>query len=169
MGRSRGFSLIELVLVVSVIALALTFALPNLVGRTPRYALRAAGREVGATIQLARSQAVLDGESYGVRYDVSEGTFRVLLPEGLSQKGSDAGLSLRRLDPEVRLESIVTPDGKGHDGGEVDIELTPTGTAGSHIVILSNTNDERLYVKFHALVGTLTFSSDPLSWHEYKD
>jgi type IV fimbrial biogenesis protein FimT len=64
--RFRGFTLIELMVSVSVMAVLLMVAVPNLAGFVRTSKLRAAQSELVAAMQLARSEATKRGVSVGL-------------------------------------------------------------------------------------------------------
>lgn len=66
--RSRGLTLIESMIVVVLIALGCTLALPSLAGLFDRQRLRGVANEIASDLQWARSQALARGEA--LRYSV---------------------------------------------------------------------------------------------------
>ena len=65
MGRrgARGFSLLEMILVLALVALASLLAAAALTGGFDGMRLRAAAREVAAQLRFTRAQAIATGES----------------------------------------------------------------------------------------------------------
>jgi general secretion pathway protein H len=59
--RTRGFTLIETVLVVGLVAIALTFAVALIDAGLPGQQLRSSARELAAQLRFARAQAVATG------------------------------------------------------------------------------------------------------------
>lgn len=121
--RDRGFTLLELVLVLALIALAITMIAPSFSnfakGRT---ALNTAGQFVAAT-RYARSQAIANGSMYRMNID----------PDGRKWWLTyDNGKSFVQVSNEFGSEFIVpegvimTTDAPIVDGNAV-IEFTPTG------------------------------------------
>jgi general secretion pathway protein H len=88
--RSRGFTLLELLVVLAILALTLSFVAPTLSGRATNTEVRAAALQIGSGLRLARSQAIgsqretrflLDLEAYRYRTDRQRGSRQ--LPDGL--------------------------------------------------------------------------------------
>jgi type IV fimbrial biogenesis protein FimT len=82
-GRSRGFSLIELMTIVVVTGIVVTAALPSLAGWVDDQRLRGTAGELAADLQHARLEAVLRNEN--VRWSVqaeSEGAACYLVHTG---------------------------------------------------------------------------------------
>ena len=66
LGRSHGFTLIELMVSIVVMAVLLVVAVPNLAGFVRTSKVRAAQSELAAAMQLARSEATKRGVSIGI-------------------------------------------------------------------------------------------------------
>jgi prepilin-type N-terminal cleavage/methylation domain-containing protein len=75
-GRPQGFTLLELMAVVAVIALIVGLVLPGL-GATRSALLRSQAREIAALLELARQRAVITGKPHRVLIGVDEGMFRL--------------------------------------------------------------------------------------------
>ena len=164
----RGFTLIELLAVVFIIGLSLALVLPNLDRITPKHRLRAAAREVGATIELCRHQSVTKAATYGIRYELEgdSATYRIVLP--LDELGDRQALARRTLPDGVLIKSIVLPNNERVTLGEVEIDFSPTGESGDHIVILQNENEQVLSVRFASLMGMATFSEGEGEFEEFQ-
>src|SRR6478672_5841819 len=78
--REAGFTLLELLAVVALLGLVLFFVLPNLDNLTPRARLKSAARRIGTTMELAQGEAISSGKEFVLAYDLSKGTYWVILP-----------------------------------------------------------------------------------------
>jgi prepilin-type N-terminal cleavage/methylation domain-containing protein len=163
-GKRGGFTLIELLVALVILGVALGFVVPNLDRLTPKYALRAAAREVGATIDFARGSAAGSGRRYAIRYEVAKGTYRLFGPQGpddpepmgpwrLSPLGR-----LRELPAGVHFRRILSAAGDAVDHGEAWVRFDPLSLEGSHIVYLENDEGKQFSVKYNALLGTADYS-----------
>lgn len=87
----RGFSLLELVIVVAIIALVAAVAIPLLAAASPQQRLREAAAELSSNIRLARSMAV-SGQTAGsgqpinsvqVTFNDAANTYSIVLVDNL--------------------------------------------------------------------------------------
>ena len=147
--RQRGFTLLELVLVMVIIGTVLAMAAPSLRGFFASRQTEDAAASIVALTRLARSQAVAEGRAYRLNFDLkettywltaqTEGAFRnlssefgrvFLLPEGteleLKVEGVPANRDYVSFQPTGRTEA-ATIRLKGRQGESVEIAcLSPT-------------------------------------------
>jgi general secretion pathway protein H len=110
--RSPGFTLIEMIVVLAVIALVLAIAIPNL-GRSPaRPALAATAHDVAASLRLARNRAITRNRP--TRFLATAGSF-----------GAGDGNALQPVPRGIALEV----SGGGIDGRMDDIRFFPDGSS----------------------------------------
>ena len=85
----RGFTLIEMLVVLTVAALIVGIALPRLTGASEKAALRTAAHQLAAALRNTRSLAMTSGRTEAFVIDTANGAFRAgptaprQLPRGL--------------------------------------------------------------------------------------
>jgi general secretion pathway protein H len=132
--QQAGFSLIEMLVVITILALAGSIAMAKLHNPPNRIKIEAAGRNVAAIMRLAHARAVAGNRQAVVMVDVAsrfisfEKSTRFELPDAISLK-----LTVAR--PERLGESVAGirffPDGTS-TGGDIDIS---SGQDVAHIAV----------------------------------
>jgi prepilin-type N-terminal cleavage/methylation domain-containing protein len=77
MKKRRGFTTIELMVVIGIIGIAAATAIPTFTVWLPNYRLRAATNDLYANLQLAKSGAVRDHGEWAVQFDTANNSYRL--------------------------------------------------------------------------------------------
>jgi prepilin-type N-terminal cleavage/methylation domain-containing protein len=147
--RNPGFTLIEIVVVLLIVAVATAFALPNFLAPRDDDDLTAAARRIDTLFRLARDSAARSGVAMAVAIDSASGAVW-LLPERVEEIEPEP-FSTRRPTPPAG----TTRRSSGFDAGEslelpatVKLELgtararflfTPSGAAWGDTLVLRTT------------------------------
>ena len=105
LNRSRGITLVEILLVISLLVIILSFAIPSLSGATAKADMTAAVENVEYSIQTARNTARLHETGIAVEFITHAGepsraiAFRVVDPG----KGGATGIPEYRLPEDIEL------------------------------------------------------------------
>ena len=123
-----GFTLLELMAVLGLMALLLGLVLPSLLHSWEREKNRASLRELTTTLRTARSEAVTKGVRVRLFLDLKTGRYRL---EGSTQEGALKGVSLTdaRLvwqNPE-KSQGYIAFYGDGSTSGGTLALVEPTG------------------------------------------
>lgn len=73
--HTPGFTLIEVIIVIGIIAVIATFSYPNFKKWLPNYRLKAAARELYSKMQLVRMKAVKENKSRAIVFDVNNNRY----------------------------------------------------------------------------------------------
>ena len=151
MKRTEGLTLIELVVVMSILSVMVLISIPNIGRWLPRYRLRSAVRDVASAMQLARLGAIKDNREWAIQFDTDGQTYRVLSDDGADgawETADDIGYkgdaspwpqSTRRLADYRNVSFGDNGYGSWYDGSGVGdgvtfvnnrVEFKPDGTAG---------------------------------------
>ena len=182
--RSRasqsGFTMVELILVLVLLAIIFSFAAPRLSGLSPKYRLRSYGRRVAATIEKTRVAAIVSGKTMGIRYviDDVEGHACMIVPPAPPDYPEQPVEEREAFTPDpvptgVRIRSIVIPGSGAFTNGTVTIAFSAAGTTGSHIVILEvqvpgNEVPNVLALKYNSISGILDYYNEEVEFQHYE-
>ena len=90
MQKSSGFTLMELMVTIGIIAVASTIAVPNFMAWVPKFRLGSSARDVQSVIQGTRAQAIRDNTSYTVLFNVGNESLMGFLDDGFGTPDDDA-------------------------------------------------------------------------------
>ena len=75
--NKKGFTLIEVLIVITIVAIAMSFVMPNFFGATERQNIQGFSEQLQNKIELARDKAVQQNQEWGLRIDRGEVSFLV--------------------------------------------------------------------------------------------
>jgi type II secretion system protein H len=135
---SRGFTLVELLLVLTVLAVMAGATIVSLRGRTPQAELRLAAGDLQASIRYAATEANSQGVPHRVRLDPRQGVFVVEVVDDLAESGFSPARGrpgrARTLARGVRV-SLDPPPAAAEDGSYLlEVDGREGGFAGTVIV-----------------------------------
>ena len=79
MPKKTGFTIIELMVVIAIISILATLAIPNFFTWRPKRQLSAATKDVFAVMQYARATALKDNASVGLLFNKTNETYTVFV------------------------------------------------------------------------------------------
>lgn len=134
----RGFTLIELIVVLVILAAAMAVSYPSFTRGSAAVALRAAGRDVLNTFRHAREKAVTEQTGLHLAIDRERG--ELVLADAA---GRETGRYT--LPGEVEIERLALGDREIHDGGMV-VRFLPNGSFEEARVVLKSRTGSRLSI-----------------------
>ena len=139
MGK-RGVTLVELVVVMVIIALAAVLVIPNIGSWIPIYRLRSGVREVVSTMRTAQMKAVSQNTEFRVSFDDTANTYVLERNSGGSYQREGV---VQQLPKGVQISAITLP-GK-------NAEFNPnSSSSGGSITLKNQKGVERRIVVFAA-------------------
>ncbi len=154
--RHRGFTLIELMVVIALIGVAAALAAPMFARTVPRLKSRAEARNILNMVRLARSRAISENTGYGVYFDRTASRYILFKnktnPSAATYESTDSTVAGPVvMDPNVVYSSVVfandclvmLPTGAASQSGSVSINST-RGDAAYSISVLAATGKSKL-------------------------
>lgn len=153
-GAGRGFTLLELVIVMAIIGITVGYIGPRLMSGLSTSGMDRATRDISTIVQYARSQAITKHRVYYVHLDLDEAVV------GLYPRPETSGL-MPELDrkavmPEgVRIKSVKTPYQPTRQQGVMDLKVTPEGLVEQGIIYLEGARDKVYTLEVQPFSGRL--------------
>ncbi len=151
----RGFTLIELIVTISIFAVVMAIAIPSFLTYRPTMRLKGAARDISSAFQFARMKAVSENNTFAVKF--TGNSYSIYDDNDNDDKYADT------VDPlDIAVRTLTLPDGisfgvganvtKGVSGGGAPADFITfggdacdfqsRGTADSGTVYITNTKDE---------------------------
>jgi prepilin-type N-terminal cleavage/methylation domain-containing protein len=158
-----GFTLIELMAVVLILGLMLTFVTVRLDSVTAASRLSASARETGAAVGVAFSSAVASGKAKSLNFDLETG--EVWVGDGLDAPRESAQV-LRRLYEGVEITDVQVGSTVFEERGVLSLEISPLGIGTDALVHLKGETGAEMTVEVRPLTGTVKFHDGYVEYEE---
>lgn len=169
---SSGFTILELIVVLTIWGLVLAMLAPDLRGSLDNIRYKTAARELAATLRYARSQAIATKETHEVRIDAEEGEYALFSrkPEEDIVKEETQGENGSEIEPweeegrrgRLPVGLMVEPaeEGyRGHDGdGTLTVRFFPRGSSSGAGILLKG-GKVRYRLDVDSVTGMVRISS----------
>jgi len=160
--KNRGFSLLELTVVLVIIGLGLLMVAPSLSNLSKTMELNGAAKKVSAILRYSRSEAVNQGRSYQVLFDlesrkVKAGVVDVPPTQGETEKKGDkandnkekiydlpAGIQIK----EIKLTGLPSPPSE-----LPAIQFYPNGGSNGGSILIDSKDRKGYRIQVHFLTG----------------
>lgn len=124
---SRGFTLVELVIVLAILAAITSLAWPNLRRMSAKGQLQEAARQLRLAVAQARLSAIETGEVRLLRYQPETGNYQVISPQTGNESGGEA--TEENSLPEDSSSLSASEDALSTESGGWDDSEDPEETA----------------------------------------
>jgi general secretion pathway protein H len=146
----RGFTLIEIIVVLAIIAIASAVLMPAMRTGLSGIRLEAKGRDLATLCRMARTMAV--GEQHVYRIGLERHTNSVFLADTYHEKLRDFDLT-----EEIEIDSIKY-EGKEAAEDTVFLSFYPNGRADDVEIVLKNRGGRRIVLRTDILTGAARIS-----------
>lgn len=136
-GNRKGFSLIEVIVVIGILAITGMVAIPNMIDWRHGMRLRAAVNEVRGDLETARARAIKENAQVTVEFVPADGRYRLTC---LDAAGSTVLIKEQSLPPGLRF-AVDHPD-YTFDGSSHKASFSSRGTAQSGTLVLENEKEK---------------------------
>ena len=167
----RGFSFVELMVVLAILSFAFAYSVLHLDGATGSARLSSAARQVGSTIEVLRAHAVQARRPIELYLDLDHGKWRIVLPPRPSEREVD-----RRdaeevlytedvfLPPNIRFEGVQLDAHDSQNSGELVLTFSPLGEIAPNGFMVRLVSDEiadddlsRFSIEVNGLTGEVAY------------
>ena len=154
MKRESGFTLAQVLIVISIIAILSAAAVPGLVSWLPNYRLGVGARDVLSAMELARLTAVRENTAVAIRFAPINATYQLWVDNGegggvandFTRNGSERTLRAGRLPPSVAISSAAFGASSSLRFNGIGLPFRSDGSPGGGSVVLTNTNGRTLTI-----------------------
>lgn len=161
-----GFTLIEMMAVLAVVGIISSMALSGFMGLTPRTKLKRAARNIVSDMQLAKTMALRDRDTWTMQFDTTNaeysiidgdgGTFRIIEMSEFGGVSFGNSFTDRPSEPNAgESDGVSFTDNK--------IVFNSDGTSVSGSVYITNSDDDTF------AVGCLSAAGRIKTWYNFGD
>lgn len=148
--RRSGFTLIEIMIVIAIMALVLAVGVPSIFRAAERDSLRAVVNGIVEACSMARAQAILTGQTQELVIRALDGT--VSAP-GLSQPVV--------IPPNVQIELLGVNFVELQTAEEAKVRFFPNGTSDEFTIVLHSDRNEWRKISLETVTALADVETDP--------
>ena len=144
MSRAGGFTLVELIVVITILALFVMMAQLNLFGALQRSTFKAQVQDFISTMRMAATGAAETGRRYEVIVDVSEQTYllREITSSDLSEVLDEEIIVNGQFGSSCRVSYVAFDDGEYTNDGQAKFRIGRAGWMYAGKIVLLDENEQ---------------------------
>ena len=159
----KGFSLIELLVVLVLISVFTAFVGVNVAGSLGNVGLKTASKKVAASLRYARSRAITESVPYVALLDLNRNRLTIkpdLTSSGGEKEADDSasnpiesGAKRYDLPEDVKFKDALAFDGSESDSRFFAIVFMPTGCSSGGTIFMENNRMHQSVIKIDFITG----------------
>ncbi len=106
MKEESGFTIMEMMVVIGIVAIMSAFAVPAFLGRMPAKRMESAASGVNAAFQVARLSAIKENTCAVIAFSPSNDNYRIFADDGDGTPGKPAIKPRMQAEPTVKTEEF---------------------------------------------------------------
>ena len=142
----KGVTIIELIVVMVIIAIAAVLTIPNIGAWLPNYRLRTAARDIVSTMRAAQMKAVSNNQEYRVSFDAVNSSY-------ILQVRTTGGVWVDEGGPQKMQKGIRIHQINGLPGNSAEFNPNSTSSGGS--IILRNSKEAERRIVLYSATGRI--------------
>ena len=159
----RGFTLLELLVVLVLVSLMTALVAPRLAGTLASTSARTSVKRIAAALRYARNHAASEKAVYVAAFHRESSRVAVgKLPEFTEERAASSSGELLLIDPKVfslangiRIEEIAKASGETDDADPARIVFYPNGASSGGKVIVADEKDRQSALSVDVIMGTV--------------
>jgi prepilin-type N-terminal cleavage/methylation domain-containing protein len=164
LSNHRGFSLIELVAVISVLSIMLFLTLPGFDVFSRQDDLKGAARWIMGQAPALKAKAMEDRKAYLLILDLDNNTMMVSSGEPLAEGEERPVLKSHSLSETVRLKAVTFPGAGLITSGQPEIRFYPKGYCDKAILHLQDGNNQSFSLVLEPFLNTVALVEGSLEF-----
>ena len=150
----KGFTLVEIVIVIAIFGVLTTIAAPGISRWVENFKFKNTIREIGITMQLARMKAIARGVEYRVVFDLDAETFS--LERGNQADGSDTWMPEGVITDVSSWADIAFVN--SYATGKSNKQFNPNGTSSTGSIRLNNAQGKKYKITLTPTTGYINIA-----------
>ena len=149
--RRRGFTLIELMMVVLIMGIVMAAGIPSLMSSARKEGMRKAVSDVVMACEKARANAIISGTTTEVHFRPQDGTVSVKGGSGFSEK----------LPENIAFEMLDINLAEYYAAEDAAVRFFPDGRCDEMVAVLLSDKGERRAISLEITTSLATVYDDP--------